>query len=261
LRRAKEEGIPVFVLGGGANILVPDEGIRGITLDTGGLLSGGGTGLAKGQVNDAGTAAISFPAGMPMDAAVTFAAAAGLSGMEDFAGLPGSVGGALWMNARCFDKSVSDILTSVVLLNENFEVENYVFKSSDFAYKKSPFQTRRILILEANFHLSHGEKAEIAAKCDARRREREAKGHFLYPSAGSVFKNDRRFGKPSGQIIDELGLRGTQSGGARIADFHGNFIVNTGGATARDVLALIRLIQGRVQAAYGITPEPEIILV
>jgi UDP-N-acetylmuramate dehydrogenase len=130
-----------------------------------------------------------------------------------------------------------------------------------FSYKKSPFQDRDTVILEAVMILRPGDPAVIAEKTVARRAEREAKGHFRYPSAGSVFKNNRDFGKPAGKIIEELGLRGFQSGGAQIAPWHGNFIINTGGATAGDVTRLITLVQEKALQTFGFALEPEVIYV
>jgi len=132
---------------------------------------------------------------------------------------------------------------------------------SEFSYKRSPFQGRGDFILSAAFQLSHGNTKEILARMDTNRRDREEKGHYRFPSAGSVFKNNPDFGKPAGKIIDELGLRGLQTGGARIADWHGNFIINTGGARAKDIRALTEEAAARVKQATGFILEPEILFV
>jgi UDP-N-acetylmuramate dehydrogenase len=257
---ARGEGVPVFILGGGANLLVADSGIRGIVLDTGSW-SGGVVAAADGGAEPVAGAAVEvrFRSGTLTDEAVRWAAAGGLSGLEYFAGLPGTVGGAVWMNARCYESSVSDVLASVTFLDERLETVTVRADPADFAYKKSPFQGRDTVILEAAMLLRAGDIAHIANKTAARRAEREEKGHFRYPSAGSVFKNNRDFGMPSGKIIDELGLRGFREGGAQIAPWHGNFIINTGGATADDVQRLIALIQEKAMRTFGFALEPEII--
>jgi UDP-N-acetylmuramate dehydrogenase len=268
---ARREGVPVFILGGGANLLVADTGIRGIVLDTGSWSGVSGAPVfadataheVADSSADMGRPAVEvrFRSGTPTDEAVRWAAAGGLSGLEDFAGLPGTVGGAVWMNARCYESSVSDILASVTFLDERLETVTIPADPAAFAYKKSPFQGRDTVILEAAMLLRPGNAALIGEKTAVRRAEREEKGHFRYPSAGSVFKNNRDFGRPAGKIIEELGLRGFRSGGAQIAPWHGNFIVNSGGATAADVQRLIALIQERALQTFGFVLEPEVIFI
>ncbi|MDR1231079.1 MAG: UDP-N-acetylmuramate dehydrogenase [Spirochaetaceae bacterium] len=258
---ARGEGVPVFILGGGANLLVADSGVRGIVLDTGAWSGGVVAPVLAGADAGRSGAEVRFRSGTLTDEAVRWAVAGGLSGFEDFAGLPGTVGGAVWMNARCYESSVSDVLVSVTFLDECLEMVTVRADPADFAYKKSPFQGRDTVILEAAMLLCAGDAAGIAEKAAVRRADREEKGHFRYPSAGSVFKNNRDFGRPSGKIIDELGLRGFREGGAQIAPWHGNFIVNTGGATANDVQRLIALVQERAMRVFGFALEPEVILV
>jgi UDP-N-acetylmuramate dehydrogenase len=246
LDRARSAGIPVFILGGGANLVVSDRGVRGVVLDTGGWSGGGEPGTA-------------IPGGTPVDKAVDTLAGRGLGGLEFLAGMPGSVGGAVWMNARCYGQSVSDILLETEILDESFRRIWVPFKAEEFAYKKSPFQNRDVIILQARFRLYPRPSAEIRREMEAHRRDREAKGHYRFPSAGSAFKNNRAFGKPTGQIIDELGLRGFSIGGASVAPFHGNIIINTGNATASDIRALMEAVAARVKAALGFSLEPEIL--
>jgi UDP-N-acetylmuramate dehydrogenase len=130
-----------------------------------------------------------------------------------------------------------------------------------FGYKRSPFQGRSCLILEAGFALRPGKPGEIRRTMETHRRDREAKGHYRCPSAGSAFKNSRDFGKATGMIIDELGLRGLRIGGAQVAPYHGNIIINAGGATAADIRALVDEVARRVKDAAGLTLEPEILFV
>ncbi|MDR3174171.1 MAG: UDP-N-acetylmuramate dehydrogenase [Treponema sp.] len=253
LRRAGEAGIPVFILGGGANIVVSDRGIRGIVLDTGGWkgIRGEGEGLY-------------VRSGTSIEEMTGHAAAAGLSGLEFLAGMPGTLGGALWMNARCYEKSLSDVLVETEVLDMEDgkgETRRMGRRPGDFGYKKSPFQGRRTLILGALLALAGGESGEIRREMEEHIRDRELKGHYLYPSAGSVFKNNRAFGKPTGKIIDELGLLGLRIGDAQVASWHGNIIINLGRAGAADIRSLTDQIAARVKAARGIELEREILFV
>ncbi|MDR1429877.1 MAG: UDP-N-acetylmuramate dehydrogenase [Spirochaetaceae bacterium] len=252
LRRAKTLGIPVFILGGGANIVAADRGIEGIVLDTGKWAGMTGQ-MEKGR--------LAFLSGTPVDQAAREAASLGLGGLEFLAGMPGSVGGSVWMNARCYESSVSGVLVETEILNEEGIPERLPAKAADFGYKKSPFQTRDVLILSAVFALESRPVFELQARMAEHRGDREAKGHYRYPSAGSAFKNNRAFGKPTGKIIDELGLRGLSRGGASIAPWHGNLLINTGGATAADIKALTDEVRERTFAALGIKLECEILFV
>jgi len=254
---ARAMDIPVFSLGGGANILAADSGIRGIVLDTGGWTGETGEQRQKGL--------LCFRAGTTLDAAAEIAANAGLSGLEFLAGMPGSIGGAIWMNARCYGNEIADVLTETEVIDfSNSNIPHYAQLPTikeEFGYKRSPFQGRDMLILSASLRLTYGNISEIRSKMDANRADRMAKGHYRYPSAGSVFKNNPDFGKPTGKIIDDLGLRGLQKGGAQVAPWHGNIIVNTGGATASDIRALVDEVAAKVKAATGFTLEPEILFV
>jgi UDP-N-acetylmuramate dehydrogenase len=251
LRRAGEAGIPVFILGGGANLLVSDRGIRGIVLDTGGWR--GFRREGEGLYIRSGTS---------IEEITGHAAAGGLSGLEFLAGMPGTLGGALWMNARCYEKSMSDVLIETEILDmEEGEPRRIGRGPGDFSYKKSPFQGRRTLILGALLALTRGESGKIRGEMEEHLRDRELKGHYRYPSAGSVFKNNRALGKPAGQIIDELGLRGLRIGGAQVAPWHGNIIINLGGAKAADIRSLADRIAARVKAERGIDLEREILFV
>ena len=281
LKLARAAGIPVFILGGGANIVVSDNGIRGIVLDTGGWK--GSTVAGLGLV---------FKSGTSMDEACEYAAAAGLSGLEFLAGMPGSIGGAVWMNARCYGSEIADVLAwTEIIRNEELGIRNEELANNNeqiadsneelannngeivirrvvtgvgeggFGYKCSPFQNMDCLILAACFKLRPGDKNEILIEMEKNRRDRQEKGHYRFPCAGSAFKNNRNFGKPTGKIIDELGLRGFQLGGAQIAPYHGNIVINTGNASAEDIRGLMDEVAARVKAATGFVLEPEILFV
>lgn len=266
LRYLKSESIPAILLGGGTNILIPDEGIRGAVIHTCKMNT-----ICIRTVGE--ETAVEAEAGTLMKDLTDFCAEHGLSGLEDFAGLPGTVGGAVFMNARCYEKSISDVFLSASVLN--FSAEQYIlnihgYQKDEWAYKSSPFQPAnkrhtsidegRSVIVSALFKTIRGNKEAIRTKMEERIADRTAKGHFKLPSAGSTFKNNHAFGNPSGKLIDEAGLRGMQIGGAQVAPWHGNFIVNTGTATAEDVIQLIRMIQLRVKDQTGFELEPEIIL-
>ena len=250
-KRVKEAQIPIFILGGGADIVVSDNGIRGIVLDTGAY-----RGVALSQEG------LIVKSGTTMDEAAESVAGFGLSGLEFLAGMPGTIGGAVYMNARCFGVEISDVLAWTEILNfAEPAVKKITANKEDFGYKRSPFQEKDNLILRACFKLNPGDKDSINNKMNTNKKERQDKGHYLFPCAGSAFKNNRDFGKPSGLIIDELGLKGFSIGGAQIAPFHGNFIINTGNASAKDIRALIDEVSAKVKTATGFILEPEILFV
>jgi UDP-N-acetylmuramate dehydrogenase len=251
-RYARDNKIPIQIIGGGANLVVADAGIRGITFDT------RTTSKSSAYVNEG---AFIVPAGMFSDYAAELAAQNSLSGLEFLAGLPGTVGGAVWMNARCWGREISGVLRGIDVLNEDFNVVFEPFNADAWSYKQSPYQRRNVLILAAHFDLSRGMRSAILKQMSEFRLERDSKGHFNYPSAGSVFKNNPAFGKSAGKIIEELGLRGLQIGGARVADWHGNFIVNTGGASSSDIRALTEAVQHEARRKLGIELEPEILFI
>lgn len=265
VREARAAGIPVFILGGGANLVVADEGIRGIVLDT-----GGHSGVEAEAARTDGETALFFRSGTPVDEAVEYAAAHGLSGLEFLAGMPGSVGGALWMNARCYEQSVSDVLVEAEVIDlgggpggegggAGTGRRRIPRREEEFGYKTSPFQSMDALITGGVFALKRRPENEIRRIIEERRRDREEKGHYRYPSAGSVFKNSRALGKPTGAIIDALGLRGLSVGDAQVAPWHGNIIINRGNAAGSQIRELIRIVHERVRAAAGIELECEVL--
>lgn len=306
--------VPVFILGGGSNLIVSDRGFDGIVLSTEKLnkihftpvdgsasaCNGGALGTGCGVcVSDAGEhegvpaeqmpVLVTSGCGAKMNAITDFCAKYGICGLESFAGLPGTAGGASYMNARCYDSNISDVLiyAEYIDLNElsHFTgsipaaqkdmpfVKKYTMRPEEWSYKHSPFQNKKSLVTEVSFRLIAKDKrifdgysaadpdiqALIRERNDHFIQDRITKGHFKAPSAGSVFKNNHAFGKPSGVLIDEAGLKGTAVGGAQIAPWHGNFIINTGTATAADIRALVELVQKKVQAKTGFMLEPEII--
>ena len=258
LASAKEEGIGVFILGAGANIVVSDQGIRGIVLDTGNFCGIDYHGVYGEKENEE---IIKVLSGTQVDWLTDTLAEEGLSGLEFLAGMPGSVGGSVWMNARSYGKSISDVLYETEILDEDFIERIIPYKAEDFDYKKSPFQESENLILSASFTLRLAEKHEIKKKMTVNRQDRDKKGHYRYPSAGSAFKNNPNFGEPTGKIIEDLGLRGFSIGGAQVAPWHGNIVINTGSATAKDVKNLIIELARRVKEEKGFDLDSEILFV
>lgn len=270
LNLIKENNLPYFILGGGSNVVFPDTPYKKIIVST--------ENLKKIEILDSDMQDKVFlkcQAGTPMASFVSFCSSHNFSGAEQFAGLPGSVGGAVYMNARCFNKSISELFYSAEYINTSDEcnnsLNNITFSESDWSYKRSPFQEKDKtksdykVVTSATFILKklpeNDDEAhkKLEEDCKHYISERVSKGHFKYPSAGSVFKNNRSFGKPSGQIIDEAGLRGLQIGGAQIAPFHGNFIINTNNATSEDIKKLVLKAKETVFNKYGFNLETEII--
>jgi len=240
--------LPVFILGAGANILVSDEGVRGIVIDMVNFKDFSFTEDNK----------VTAQAGVQVHVLAEAAAARNLSGIEFFFGLPGSVGGSIYMNARCYGVSTADVLSGVTYIDESLEIKEYSPNEGGFSYKSSPFQKKKSIILQGEFMLRPGEGKKILETMQSYRQDREQKGHYTFPSAGSIFKNNRDFGLPTGKIVDSLGLRGYKIGGAMVSPEHANIIVNTGGASAADVKKLIDYIKKKVFRTYGYALEEEI---
>ena len=254
--------VKYFVTGGASNVVYPDGSYEGVIISTQAI---------KEIFYDPEDTLVTCQCGVTMAAFVDFCTRKNLTGAEQFAGLPGTVGGAVYMNARCFDRSISDIIYSTTHLEYKDGISHTIeqgFNASDWDYKKSPFQAKtdgsQGYITQVSFRLTKATEQEhdrIAADCKKYIAERVNKGHFKFPSAGSVFKNNHAFGAPSGKLIDDCGLKGLTIGGAQIAPFHGNFIINTGGATAADIQALVKEAQKAVHDKFGYDLETEIIFV
>ena len=257
--------IPASLIGGGTNILVSDKGFRGVLISLKNLNKIEIIGESENKVF------VRAGASVLTDTLTKWAVENSLSGLECFGGLPGSVGGAVFMNARCYDVSISDRLKSVKYIladDDKTEFAEYKYNPSDWDYKVSPFQQNpvsteitknRKIVLSAVFTLNHGIKEEITAKTEEKVQDRISKGHFKAPSAGSTFKNNRTFGQPSGKLIEDAGLKGLCEGGAQVAPWHGNFIINKHDASASDIKTLIEKVQKTVKDKTGFFLEPELI--
>lgn len=260
LRRLSNAAVPVFLLGGGSNILVGDRGIRGAVIDTG-LVSS----IYPVSGPKSGRILLYAMCGASVSLLCEEALARGLSGLENFYGMPGSVGGAIYMNARCYDDEISSHLDEIWHIDTLGSIQKVAAASLPWSYKRSPFMPGEALagstVGAATFILTPDNPQAIAARMRARLADRMQKHHFDYPSAGSMFKNNRVFGEPTGKILHELGLRGYRIGDAAISPWHANIFVNLGSATARDMRALIEYAQDVVLAARGWHLEPEVLFV
>lgn len=248
LNTAAELDIPVFCMGNGTNLLVSDDGIEGlvVTMRT-----------KECDIVIEGTAL--YANAMSLFSTVAKKSVdAGLSGLEWAAGIPGTVGGACAMNAGAYGGEVKNCLVSVDVIEkrENGYAKNtYAVKEGDLGYRKSKFAYPDMIVTRAHFELSPDD-GHTRERMDDYTRRRTTKQPLSQPSAGSVFK--RPEGHFAGALIEQAGLKGESCGGAQVSELHAGFIVNKGGATAKDVLALIQLIQKRVYEMSGIMLETEI---
>jgi UDP-N-acetylmuramate dehydrogenase len=253
--------IPFVIAGGGSNVLFPDGLFEKAVISLNAF-----SGISHNESD--GRVIVQCGAGAPMESVVEYSLVHNALGLERFSGLPGSAGGAAYMNARCFDASLCGALDSVTMLSpHDWALSEYRYDGGGWEYKTSPFMRGGrfdgSVITSVSFALKKGgDEQTRKAREDAERffNDRQKKGHFLFPSAGSVFKNNRAFGKPSGQLIDEAGLRGLTIGGAQIAPRHGNIIINKNNASAADVKALIARAQAAVKKRFGFALEPEIVI-
>jgi len=239
--------LPSVIIGSGTNLLIADGGIKEVVILT--------TSLDQIKINDQ---VLTAECGALVKQICTAAADHALSGLEFIYGMPGTIGGAVWMNARCYGNEIADILKSVLYLDQHHKAVEYIFNSKDFSYKQSPFQQLRRPILKISLSLKEGDKIKIRQAMQLNIEDRENKGHFKFPSAGSIFKNNKDFKIPTGKILDELGLRGFTIGDAQIAPFHGNIFINRGHAKAMDILNLIKHAHQLALQQKQIRLEPEI---
>ncbi|MBS6028389.1 MAG: UDP-N-acetylmuramate dehydrogenase [Negativicoccus succinicivorans] len=246
LRVVANEKCPLMILGGGANVLVRDGGVRGVVI--------GLSRLVRPCYTD-GTRLV-VAGGVRLAQASRAAAKAELSGLEFACGIPGTIGGAVWMNAGAYGGEMQQIVTEVTALTRAGERVVYAGDQLHFAYRHSVFQETGDIITQVTMELQPGNAAEIRAKMADYTQRRTTKQPLDMPSSGSTFK--RPVGYYAGTLIETTGLKGLTVGGAQVSMRHAGFIVNCGGATAADVLGLIAEVQRRVFAAHGVTLEPEV---
>lgn len=243
----KEEHISVFIIGNGSDLLVSDKGIRGAVIKS--------SGMNEIKVQDE---IITCGAGVQLKALCDFACNAELTGLEFAYGIPGTVGGAVYMNAGAYGGEMKGIVTSVKYL-DGLQVCKLSASELNFGYRSSAFTGTGRVITEVALKLKRGKKEEINNKMRELMERRRSKQPLERPSAGSVFK--RPVGNFAGTLIEKCGLKGTRVGGAMVSEKHAGFIVNAGGATCGDVLNLIEKIQSEVLNKTGISLECEIRMV
>lgn len=244
---SNQNEIPLFVLGNGSNLLVSDKGIRGIVLKLGGEFVDIG-------FNPDGT--IRCGTGASLSKLCSFALEHSLTGLEFAWGIPGSCGGAAFMNAGAYGGEMKNVVASCKHVNMQGEFGEFVGDELDFAYRHSIYGCGKYIITCINIKLEKGDKAQIQEKMDDLMNRRKAKQPLEFPSAGSIFK--RPVGYFAGGLIEQCGLKGASVGGAMVSPKHAGFIVNTGGATCDDVLNLICEIQRRVKDETGVELECEV---
>lgn len=246
LKLTKRYSIPLTVLGNGSNVLVRDGGIRGAVVSFGKPFS---------YIEMEG-AHIKAGAGAMLGTVSLFAANHALSGLEFAVGIPGSLGGAVFMNAGAYDGEMSQVISEVTAVTPEGEIRRYRTKEMDFSYRHSVFQQNGHIICEIELTLRESKAAAIQEKMAEFTRRRMEKQPLDKPSAGSTFKRPPGFF--AGTLIDEAGLKGFTVGGAQVSGKHAGFVINKGGATAADVLSLIEEIQRRIEEKNGIRLTPEI---
>lgn len=242
----RDSGLPYYLLGNGSNILFADEGWSGVVLDVSAL---------KTPIQREGCT-FRVGAGVLLSSLCREALRAGLTGLEFAYGIPGTVGGAVYMNAGAYGGEVKDVLTRVRYLNQQGQIVCAEAAELDLSYRHSIFEENGGCILSAEFSLTPGDPAEIQAKMDDLMGRRRDKQPLDKPSAGSTFK--RPAGAFAGALIDQCGLRGYRHGGAAISEKHCGFVVNLGGASCADVLALCDEVRAIVQEKTGYLLEKEI---
>ncbi|MDR2167994.1 MAG: UDP-N-acetylmuramate dehydrogenase [Clostridiales bacterium] len=246
LRECRERGYPHFILGNGSNLLVRDGGIRGVVISL--LKMTGIRRLDGGEIE--------AEAGVLMKDLAEFARLHGLAGLEFLHGIPGSVGGGVFMNAGAYEREMADIFVSARCISKSNEVIDISFSDMSFSYRKSMAQTEGHVVVSAILQGRAGDAVEIGTKMQDLGDLRSAKQPLESPSAGSIFK--RPPGKFAGKLIADAGLRGHIIGGAQVSEKHCGFIINRGKATAADILSLIEHIQNTVQDKFGIWLETEV---
>ena len=241
--------LPLTIIGNGSNILVLDKGIRGAVIKLGAPMS---------YIRQEGTKLIAGAGALLKDVSA-FAAEHDLSGLEFACGIPGSIGGAVFMNAGAYDGETKNVVTGVTAVTIDGHIVTYNHDELDFGYRHSVFQDNGQAIAEIEISLIPGDRSEIQEKIEGFTQRRESKQPLEMPSAGSTFKRPQ--GYYAGTLIDQTGLKGFRIGGAQVSEKHAGFVVNAGNATANDVLSLIKAVQQKVYKKHGVKLFPEVRIV
>ena len=252
VRRLREKKIKYFTAGNLTNVIVRDGGFRGVILCMTEMKDVRFENMpGKGYF-------ISAQAGASMAKVISRLLTEELTGLEFCAGIPGSVGGAVWMNAGAYGKEMKDVVQEVYVLDTAGVKKTMNRNEISFNYRHTDFPDGTI-ILGTRFKLEKGERSKIKIRINEIMQWRQEKHPLEYPSAGSIFKNLP--GQPSGKLIEEMGLKGMTKGGAQISPKHANFIINKGNATASDILSLIELVQAQAQKEKGLRLETEVVII
>ena len=238
--------IPFFVMGNGSNLVFADQGYRGVIIKIGSKIS-------KIEVKDN---IIIAEAGTTLSAVANRACEHSLTGLEFASGIPGSTGGGACMNAGAYDGEMKQVIIETVNINVNGELIVLKGDEHNFSYRHSKIQEDNLICIKAIFRLEKGNREEIQSKMNDLNTRRREKQPLNMPSAGSVFKRPPE--KFAGKLIEDCGLRGFKIGGAQVSQKHCGFIVNTGNATAKDIICLIKHIQNTVYEKTGTLLEPEV---
>lgn len=248
IKFAKIKELPITIIGNGSNLLVTDKGIRGLVIKID---------IKKLKIEKKDEfAVIEVGAGNKLMALATKMKDEELSGLEGLSGIPGSVGGAIVMNAGAYGKEMKDVVLSTTCMDKNGKLYTFSNEEQEFSYRNSIFQKKDYIIIETKLKLEYGKKDEIKKRMEEYFKSRKEKQPIEYPSAGSSFK--RQEGIITAKLIDDVGLKGYKIGGAQVSEKHAGFIVNYNNATATDVINLIDYIKEKVYSKYGIKIEEEI---
>ena len=244
VKTARSLGVEPFFLGNGSNLLVPDEGVQRFLIKP---IPGLNQITVDGSTVTAGS-------GVTLARLAMFARDNSLTGLEFAHGIPGSLGGAVFMNAGAYGGEMAQVVRSVTCLTADGEIETVT--DFDFGYRHSAFADGKRLILSATMELQPGDQTAITARMDELAAQRQAKQPLEFPSAGSMFK--RPVGHFAGALVEQAGLKGFTVGGAQVSEKHAGFVINIGGATCSDVLELVRQVQIRVMEQFGVELEMEV---
>ncbi len=243
----REVEIPYFILGNGSNLLVGDKGYQGVILQIGNKMN---------HISANGTR-ITAEAGASLSGVAAWALEKGLTGLEFASGIPGTLGGGIVMNAGAYGGEIKQIVSLVTVMNRQGEILELDNETMEFGYRTSIIRNRPFIVLESVMDLQPGNREEIRARMEELSRRRKAKQPLEFASAGSTFK--RPEGYFAGKLIMDAGLRGYSIGGAQVSEKHCGFVINTGRATAADIVEVIQEVQERVKDKFGVTLEREVI--
>ncbi len=246
VRYFKKNSINYIIIGNGSNLLVSDAGIEGAVIKIGSAMS---------KIEVLGEEIIA-QAGALLSKTANAALSNELSGMEALSGIPGSIGGAVYMNAGAYGTEMKDVIKEVSFITHDGEIKTLACEELELGYRKSIFSNNDYIILSCVLSLKKGDKDDIKAQMKEFTKRRTEKQPLNYPSAGSAFK--RPEGYFAGKLIEDCGLKGYCVGGAKISELHAGFIINYDNATAKDVINLIKHTQAKVFEQFGVKIEPEI---